>query len=159
VQAQLADAGAAGGLALLQVLRIHPVAHPRRPLAGAGSGGGAATDRGSVEGGEQRLLVAERIRTVHLLDPAAAQQPLDAPGRRLRHALHLLVVGRRQDVEPGIPVRALLEDAVQDQRVEMDVQVQGVARPLDEPHGAGLQPAAGAALARAAPQTTRRPRG
>ncbi len=118
---------------LREQVRVDAIAEAQDALPPAGSGGDAAPHRGGVQRGQQRLLEAQRVGPVGIglgAQPAALEQAAHRSGDAPRDAGHLAVVRRRHGAEAHRVAR--VEDAVERQRVEVDVQVQGVAEALDE---------------------------
>src|SRR6185437_16648075 len=73
----------------------------------------------------------------------------------LGHGRHLLVRRGRYRVEQGRTAWADLVHAVDHERVEVDVEVERGAEPLDDGHAAGLEGAAYPVRPRAPPQPAR----
>jgi hypothetical protein len=107
----------------------------------ASHAGDAAGDGGTVELGEERVLLGQRIRLRRIragAEATAHEEARDASGDLTHQPLDLGVVGRRQRMEAQGAVRPGRVDAVEQQRVEVDVQVEGVAEALDEGDRAAL---------------------
>jgi hypothetical protein len=113
------------------------------PAPGARAEGHAALQRGGDRLREERLLRRERVAAVVVLSqPAAARQEApDAAVQPRAKRRDVGVGGRGQAVEdwPDARCRARVE-AAEDERVEVNVGVQGAAEALNRGHG----PAAGA---------------
>ena len=141
VQADAAHAGAALAFEGRQIVRIDAIAHAQHALARSAARGDAAGDGGAVELRQQRLVLGQGIdlRGIGLgAEAPALEEPRDAPGDLPHHPLDLGVLGRRQGMEAQHAVRLALVDAVEQQRVEVDVQVQRVAEALHEGDRAAL---------------------
>jgi len=135
VQAEAAacDAGGLGRVGF-HVLGIDPVAEPPYAPAGALSGGDSPADGGVSQAGEQWLVIGQEA----VLLAAPVQQLVEPPRDASQHALQLRPVGRRRRVK-GTATAGLVH-AVQNQRVEVHVEIEGVAEALHERDGAALRP-------------------
>lgn len=99
------------------------------------------------EAGEQRRILSEPVRDLAdpararrevarlELDAASAREPDDPAADRGDELRHLTGRGRWQGSETRPAARCWDEDAVGDQAVEVDVQVEGGTRPLDRRDG------------------------
>jgi homoaconitase/3-isopropylmalate dehydratase large subunit len=68
--------------------------------------------------------------------PAALEQTLHPCGDPREHDADLFIGRRREWLETErVPIAFGEEDAVEEERVEMDVQIQSSAEPLDDGHG------------------------
>ena len=110
-------------LSLGEIVGVDAVAHAEHTLASAGTRCDAALDRSRVERREQRLFRCERIVVA---EPATLEQAPEAPRDLPCHALHLGVVGWREWVETQRSALRPRIDAVEDERVEVEVQVERV---------------------------------
>jgi hypothetical protein len=141
VQADAAHAGAALAFERRDVVRVDAVAHAQHALARSAARGDAAGDGGAVELRQERLVLGQGVglRGIGLgAEAPAFKEPRDAPGDLAHHPLDLCVLGRRQGMEAPRAVRPSLVHAVEQQRVEVYVQVEGVAEALDEGDRAAL---------------------
>jgi hypothetical protein len=92
-------------------------------------------DGGAVELGEERLLLGQGIglRGIRFgAESSPLEEARDPPGHPGDHPLDLGILGRREGMEAKSPVRPRRVDAVDQQWVEVDVQVEGVAEALHE---------------------------
>lgn len=80
------------------------------------------------------------------------EESYDPPGHLSHHPLDLGVLGRREGVEAKSAVRPWRVDAVKEQRVEVDVQVEGVTEALHDGDRAALTACHAPLLARPTPQ-------
>jgi len=101
------------------------------------AGGDATRDRCAADAGEERRVFGERVARVdrHLslleLDPAAAGEPDHTPANGVDEPRHLTIRGRRQGNEPGSTGLVGDEDAIGDQAVKVNIEIEGGSRPLD----------------------------
>jgi hypothetical protein len=127
----------------------HRREHPRRlglvpqtphPRPGPRAQRDPPLHRGAAEAGQRGRFVHQRIRLDAVgfpgIAPAALEQTLHSRRDPRQHAADFFVRRRRQGPEPERPLGAFEEDAVEEQRVEMDVQVQPAPEPLDDRHRA-----------------------
>ncbi len=131
------------------------IAHAAHALAGSGTRGDASLDGGGIEIGEQRLFRGERIGLGWVClgaEPLLLEPARDAPGHPAGHARDLGVVRRPQRVEAHAPFGAAGVDAIEDERVEVEVQIQRVAEALHEGDGAALAAREPPLLSRSAPE-------
>ena len=132
VQAHAARAGAARALECGEVLRIDAVADAQHAPARAAAGGDATRDGRTVELGEQRLVLGQGVR-FRWIRRGAEAAPLEEARDPLcdlaHHPRDLCVVRGRERVEAQGPALLRCVDAVEQQRVEVDVQHQSVAIP------------------------------
>jgi len=112
-------------------------------------------DRGCVENREQRLILEHGVDLggigVRAKAPAY-QQALDESCQLARHALDLGVLGRgqRMKAQPAFPIPRV--DAIEHERMEMEVEIQGIAEALHERDGAAMRVAAASAQTRSSSQ-------
>jgi len=153
VHAHAADARAALALENREIVGVDAVAHAEHTLAAAGTRRDAARDRGGVERREQRLFRRQRVVVGCVVaEPTTLEQARQAPCDLPRHAFHLGVVGWRERVEAQRSFGGPRVDAVEQQRVEVDVQVQRVAEALHEGDGSAMPARDRPLLPGAAPQ-------
>jgi len=141
VQADAPHAGAALAFERWEIVRVDAVADAQHALARSAARGDAAGDGGAVELRQERLVLGHGIdlRGIGLgAEATAFEEPRDAPGDLPHHPLDLGVLGRRKGMEAQCAARTPLVDAIEEQRVEVDVQVEGVAEALDERDRAAL---------------------
>ncbi len=141
MQADAAHAGAALAFEGRKIVRIDAIAHAQHALARSAARGDAAGYGGAVELRQERFVLGQGVdlRGIGLGAKAPAfEEPRDAPGDLPHHPLDLEVLGGRQGMEAQRAVRTPLVDAVEEQRVEVDVQVQRVAEALHEGDRAAL---------------------
>jgi hypothetical protein len=93
-------------------------------------------------------------RRLPRIAPAAPEQALHPRGDPRQHAADLIIGRRRQEPELERSFLALEEDAVEEQRVKMNVEIQAAAEALDDRHRA-RSPGADAIAARALPLSGR----
>jgi hypothetical protein len=138
VQAHAADARAA--LALERPdLRVDAVADAQHALAGAAPRGDAAADRGAVELGEERLLGQPvGLRADSGPSPRRSRRRCDAPRDLAATRATSASSGGGRGWKRGGSNGVRLVDAVEHERVEVDVEVQCVAEALHEGDGAAL---------------------
>jgi hypothetical protein len=125
--------------------RRHGGRRPEAPhrLPGAGPEGDVPLQRRRDRAGEQRLLRRERVAPGVLVrpPPPAEQQPPHAPVQPREQHADVRVGRRRQAVEPGPRRRARARvDAVEEQRVEMNIEIRGSAKSLDGRDAAAPRP-------------------
>jgi len=118
--------------------RIQIGADPDRTLAGTRAEGGAAEDRRPGKARQRRGLVRERIGVLVADRRARESQALEPPAHARDDAADVLVRRWRGRMEAERPLRLADEHAVEDERVEMEVRVQGAAKALHARHHAGL---------------------
>ena len=141
-------------------LEFQPATKGGDTLSGARACGDSPGDRRRAEIGEQGLITAERIRffRVGLRTQAATfEQSGDAADDLVRHPGDFRVIRREQAVESKPAGSILGVDSVEDERMEMDVNVEGTAESLHEGHGPAL-PVADAALTAGSPAQRREDR-
>ena len=128
---------AAGG----DVTQVRLVAEAADAGAGAGAEGDAALDGGTDKAGQDGGGVGERVRrggVVSGFEVAAGEQPPHAGADRGEDVRHVLVAREGGRVEGEVPGSGVAEDAVEHERVEVDVQLQAAPEALDHRHRAGL---------------------
>ena len=153
MHAHAADARAALALENREIVGVDAVAHAEHTLAAAGTRRDAARDRGGVERREQRLFRRQRVVVGCVVaEPTTLEQARQAPCDLPRHAFHLGVVGWRERVEAQRSFGGPRVDAVEQKRVEVDVQVQRVAEALHEGDGSAMPARDRPLLPGAAPQ-------
>lgn len=132
MQAHAADARAAFPLQDFEVVDVDAVAEAPDALARPLARGDAATGRGGVERGEERLLAREPVGLCAVGEAAALEQALD-PTRHLGgDAGDLGVPRRREDVGAQEALQRAGVDAVEHERAEVDVQVHAHAMRAEE---------------------------
>ena len=93
----------------------------------------------SSERREQRLIHRQGVALGCVVaEPATLEQAPEAPRDLPCHALHLGVVGWREWVEPQRSFGGQRVDAVEEERVEVDVQVERIAEALHEGDGTAV---------------------
>jgi hypothetical protein len=126
-----------------KISQIDPVPNLPYPVGSARAGGNASGDRSAVEFGEQRLVVMERVGFVPIgLRPqtAAFKEPGDTALNALGHTGHFGIAGREHGPENDLASLFGHVNAVQRQRMEMEVEIQGIAKALHERYGAAPGP-------------------
>src|SRR5207249_641107 len=95
-------------------------------------------DRRAADAGERGRFLGEWVDVGGVIDveSAAREQTLDAPVDGGEQPRHLPVARQLGGVELEAPVFSLGEDAVQQEGVEVDVQLEATAEALDHRHGA-----------------------
>ncbi len=126
VQAHAADARAALALQDIEVVRVDAIAEAPDTLARRVARGNAAADRGGVERGAERLLLREPVGLGVACETAALEKPRDAPRHLGGNTRNLGVLRRREDAKAQRPLGRAGVDAVEHERVEVDVQIQRV---------------------------------
>ena len=108
-------------------------------------------DRGAADAGQRGRFLGEWVDVGGVIDveSAAREETLDAPVDGGEQPRHLLVARGLGGVELEAPVFSLGEDAVQEEGVEVDVQLEAAPEALDHRHGAA-PPVAHARVPRAA---------
>src|SRR5439155_14564675 len=108
-------------------------------------------DRGAADAGQRGRFLGEWVDVGGVIDveSAAREETLDAPVDGGEQPRHLFVARRLGGVELEAPVFSLGEDAVQQEGVEVDVQLEAAPEALDHRHGAA-PPVAHARARRAA---------
>src|SRR5213596_2333058 len=108
-------------------------------------------DRGAADAGQRGRFLGEWVDVGGVIDvePAAREETLDAPVDGGEQPRHLLVARWLGGVELEAPVFSRGEDAVQQEGVEVDVQLEAAPEALDHRHGAA-PPVAHARARRAA---------
>jgi len=134
------------GILVVAVLRIDAIAKAPPALAGVGTGRDAGEQRCAGERREQGLVAGERV----VVALGARREHSRDPARRARqHPGDLVMARRRQGQETRrLPLGAGV-DPVEDERVEVEVRVQGGAEALDEGDRAALAARSAPLLARA----------
>jgi hypothetical protein len=124
MEAHAIDARAARAAYQGGIFGIDELAHAQQAPSGALSHGGATANRGGVELGKQRFFCQQWIGIARIgigcqATPyeKAAQAANDTAG----DALYLLIVGRRQRPETGPPAFVGVVDAIENQRVVMEI--------------------------------------
>jgi hypothetical protein len=120
--------------------RVGIVPHAPHPGAGARTESDSPLNRGAADARQSRGFFDHRVQLrrigVARIQAAALEQTLHPCGDPRKHDAHLFIRRRRQGPEPErVPIAFGEEDGVEEQRVEMDVQVQSAAEPLDDRHG------------------------
>src|SRR5438093_7618061 len=95
-------------------------------------------DRGAADAGQRGRFLGEWVDVGGVIDveSAAREETLDAPVDGGEQPRHLLVARGLGGVELEAPVFSLGEDAVQEEGVEVDVQLEAAPEALDHRHGA-----------------------
>src|SRR5437016_2482891 len=108
-------------------------------------------DRGAADAGQRGRFLGEWVDVGGVIDveSAAREETLDAPVDGGEQPRHLLVARGLGGVELEAPVFSLGEDALQEEGVEVDVQLEAAPEALDHRHGAA-PPVAHARAARSA---------
>jgi hypothetical protein len=126
VQADAAHAGAALAFECRKILRIDAIAHAQHALARSATRSNAAGDGGAVELRQERLVLGQGIGLG--AEAPAFEEPRDASGDQSHHPLDLRVFGGRQGLKAKRLVRPERVDAVEEKRMEVDVQISGRRR-------------------------------
>ena len=129
---ELGLAGPAGA----DVVQLRLVADAPDASAGAGAEGDAALDGGAEEAGQHGRGLAEGIgqrAVIFRLELAAGAQPSIARADGGEDLRHVLIAGRGRGVKGERPWPSFAEDAVQHQRMEVDIQIGGRSRSEDAP--------------------------
>jgi hypothetical protein len=114
---------------------LDTISEPTPTLPLMRSRGAAALQGGRGEQREQGLVASERVFVI--LDPGF-DHALDTPCSSGEHARHLVCVGWRERQEAKAPPLSPHVDAVQRERVKVEVQVQCRTETLDEDDGSAL---------------------
>ena len=141
MEAHAARTGTALAIELGHRVRVDAVAHADHGLAGAASGRDAARHRRAVELREQGLLLRQRVGFAGIrfgTEPAVLQQAGDARRDLAHDPGDLGIVRRGEGMKSRSPVGARLVDPVEQQRVEVQVQVERVSEALHEGDRAAL---------------------
>jgi hypothetical protein len=131
---------------VVAVLRLDAIAQAPPTLAGVATGRDAGEQRCAGKRREQGLVAGERVGVAL---GARREQSRD-PRRARQHPGDLVMARRWQGKEVRRPLPGPGVDAVESERVEVEVEVQGGAEALDEGDGAAL-------AARSAPVLPRAP--
>jgi len=141
VQAHAGCAGASRARRSLDLLELKPAANRADTPAGMRAGGDPSLHRGTIDVGEQRPIAPERIcffRVGLRGEPAALEEPDDTPRNAIRDPGNLLVVRRTQGMKAYARFCVLSVNAVEDEGMKVDVQVQSSAESPHERHGSTL---------------------
>jgi hypothetical protein len=148
VEAHAAVLGNTGrGLGIgVAVLRLDAIAEAPPTLPGVGAARDAGAQRCAGQRGEQGLVAGKRV----VVALGARLEPSHDPARGAgEHPRHLGAARRGQGQEARRLCPGPRVDPVEDQRVEVQVRIQGGAEALDEGHGAALAAADAPAPSRA----------
>jgi hypothetical protein len=119
--------------------RVGIVPHAPHARARASTESDSPLDRGAADAGQNGRFFHHWVRrrqvSVARIAATALEQALHPRGDPREHGADLFIRRRRQRPEAERALLAFSEkDAVEEQRVEMDVQIQSVAKALDDGH-------------------------
>ena len=143
MQTEARDLGAEWGRAGLDGLEVNSIAEALETSSGARAGGGAAADRRARDFGQERCVARDGICVCRLCveqTPAREQSP-EAARHAARNPCDFGVVGRCKRDEAhraGAWIRVV--HTVEHERVEVQIQVQGVPEALHEADRPALEP-------------------
>jgi hypothetical protein len=123
------------------VTEVRLVAEAADASAGAGAEGDTALDGGADEAGEDGRGLGERVgrcRVIGRLEVAAGEQPRDTGADGGEDVRHVLVARWRCGVKGELSRPSFAEDAVEHERVHVDVELEAAPEALDHRHRAGL---------------------
>ena len=134
---ELGLAGAAGG----GVTGVRLVAEAADAGAGPWAQRDAALDGGADEASQDRRSLRERVgrhRVVFRLEPVAGEQLSDTGADGGEDLRHVLIARWGRGVKGEVSWPSFVEDAVQHERMEVDVQLEATGEALDHGDRAGL---------------------
>jgi hypothetical protein len=123
------------------VTQVWLVAEAADTSASAGAQGDAALDGGADEAGEDRRDFCERVRRRRIVDGlqlAAGEQSPHACADGGGDLCDVLFAWRRRGVKGQAAWRRVAEDAVEHERVEVDIEFEAAPKALDHRRRAGL---------------------
>ena len=118
-----------------KVLQFHRIPGLRNASAGSRADGNAPGDGSAVEFGKQGLVPRKQItviRTGFRPQPAALEKPCDAPANTFREPGDVCVTRRHGVSECELPFVIHCIDPVERERVEENIEIQGIPEALDK---------------------------
>jgi hypothetical protein len=118
--------------------RVGIIPQAPHPAARARSERESPLDRGAADAGQSGGFFDHRVRRGQIaiagIEAAALEQTPHPLGDPREHDADLVVGRRGQRTEIECPLLAFEEDAIEEQRVEMQVQIQSAPKALDDGH-------------------------